>query len=447
MNKSTGFLALEDVFLNYSPIADRGTITAPTDPRTDGTRQLYSAQQWGKNSIFINTDSRSYRDIRIKTPTANADDTTAPRANNASRTYFGATQLTWLKQTLLAAQNAGTVWKFVSISDPIDQLGPIGGVFSPTPLTGVNSDGGKSTMGGYRAERNALLKYIADNKITNVVFLSADDHQNRINEVTYSPTGQTETQTSYVKVPYDFSIVAGPLGATGPDSITDHTFSNIKAIADSLATAQTNAGIEALGLQGYPGLRNVTRVGDPSADTLRQPVDFYSPDTFNFNVLDVDATGKTLTVSSVGMNSTAQNAAIEYANGPQAQTIFSFNIDSAIDAVALVPANVSVTRSGFVLDRSTGKFTQQVTLKNTGSTAVSGSVALALDSLSANATLANSAGVTAATSPSGSPLALVNVGSDNILSPGESATVVLQFTNPTRAAISYTARVLGRLIP
>ena len=100
------------------------------------------------------------------------------------------------------------------MSDPVDQIGPIGS----------GADSGKSYMGGYRAERNALLKFIADHHITNVVFLATDDHQNRINEVTYSPTGQTGLQSTYVKVPFCFSIVAGPLGATGPDAITDHSF-------------------------------------------------------------------------------------------------------------------------------------------------------------------------------------------------------------------------------
>jgi len=75
----------------------------------------------------------------------------------------------------------------------------------------VTSDGGKSWMGGYRAERNALLKFIAHHGIHNVVFLATDDHQNRINELLYSPTGQTGDQTTYIKVPYCFEIVCGPL--------------------------------------------------------------------------------------------------------------------------------------------------------------------------------------------------------------------------------------------
>jgi phosphodiesterase/alkaline phosphatase D-like protein len=104
---------------------ERGLINAPSDPRTNGTRQLYFAQQWGRNAIFINTDCRSYRDIRMKTA-MNADET-GTRANNPNRTMLGATQLAWLEQTLLDAERTGTTWKFINISDPIDQIGPIGG--------------------------------------------------------------------------------------------------------------------------------------------------------------------------------------------------------------------------------------------------------------------------------------------------------------------------------
>jgi phosphodiesterase/alkaline phosphatase D-like protein len=410
MNKSGGFQTLQQVFENYQPMTERGVINVPLDPRTNGTRQLYVAQQWGRNVILINTDCRTYRDIRMKTA-ANADDT-GPRADNPDRTMLGATQLAWLEQTLLAADQAGTTWKFINISDPIDEIGPIGGsltlinpptqaeygtlgsitsivttgatnnattvtvasavglvvgqgvsgtgvpanttitaintdgttfrvnnnctiasgatlALTPAPSTyaPVNNDGGKSWMGGYRAERNTLLKYIADHRIYNVVFLATDDHQNRINELFYSPSGQTGVQASYVKVPYCFEIVCGPLGATGPDLISNHTFSLVKKLADSIANAQTAANLEPIGLAGYPGLHQVRRLGDPQADTLRQPADFYSPDTFNYNVLDVSADGKLLTVTSYGINSTVQNGFVEYdpVNNAE-QALFSFKI-------------------------------------------------------------------------------------------------------------------------
>ena len=45
----------------------------------------------------------------------------------------------------------------------------------------------------------------------------------------------------------------------------------------------------------------------PDADALRQPVDFYSPDTFNYATLDVNADG-TLTVSIFGINVNLANS-------------------------------------------------------------------------------------------------------------------------------------------
>ena len=410
MSKSGGFQALQQVFENYQPMKERGLINAPSDPRTNGTRQLYFAQQWGRNAILINTDCRSYRDIRMKTA-ANADET-GSRADNPNRTMLGATQLVWLEQTLLDAEQAGTTWKFINISDPIDQIGPIGGsltlvnppttadygtlgaitsivttgstnntrtvtvagtvglvvgqgvsgagipvnttistintdgttfsinnnatiatgatlTLTPAPSTyaPVSSDGGKSWMGGYRAERNELLKYIADHRVHNVVFLATDDHQNRINELLYSPNGQTGVQASYVEVPYCLEIVCGPLGATGPDLISNHSFALVKKLADSIANAEIAENLEPIGLAGYHGLQNVRRLGDPQADRLRQAADFYSPDTFNYNVLDVSADGKTLTVTSYGINSTVQNGFVEYdpVNNPE-QELFSFQI-------------------------------------------------------------------------------------------------------------------------
>jgi hypothetical protein len=128
-------------------------------------------------------------------------------------------------------------------------------------------------------------------------------------------------------VPYTFSIVCGPLGATGPDLFLNHNFASVKGAADLIANAQSAAGIDPIGLEGYPGLHSLFRDGDPTAATAPQAVDFYSPDTFNFSVLDVSNSGKTLTVTSVGMNSTAQNSATEPGSGQAAHTIFSFQID------------------------------------------------------------------------------------------------------------------------
>jgi hypothetical protein len=104
--------------------------------------------------------------------------------------------------------------------------------------------------------------------------------------------------------------------------------------------------------------------------------------------------------------------------------------------------NVQVTRSGYVRDRRTGTYAQQVTITNNTTGALTGPFYVALDSLSTNATLANPTGTTATYAPLNAPYILVPGAS---LAPGASASVSLQFTNPTNAAISYTTRTLNSI--
>jgi alkaline phosphatase D len=49
----------------------------------------------------------------------------------------------------------------------------------------------------------------------------------------------------------------------------------------------------------FPSLANISREGDGDADRLRRPVDFYSPGTFNYVVLDIGRDGRTLSVDTV----------------------------------------------------------------------------------------------------------------------------------------------------
>jgi uncharacterized protein YjiK/phosphodiesterase/alkaline phosphatase D-like protein len=328
INQTAGFKSLIQAYTDYQPIKEK-LVVAPDDARSNGTQQLYNSQQWGQNVLYINTDTRSYRDVRLKTTDAagviTTTDDTGARADNPDRTLLGKTQLAWLKQNLLDAQKNGTAWKFVAISDPIDQLGAIGS----------GADGGKSWIGGYRAERNELLKFIADNGIKNVVFLSCDDHQNRINELTY--LDNINDPTSIRVLPSALSIVDGPIGATGPDGITDHSFANIKALADKLAAKQTTDKVNPIGLDpNFAGLKNVYREGDPNADTNRQAADFYSPDTFNYTTFDVSADGKTLNVAVQGINSYAANTFQEPSATNPVRTILSFSLDADVPPTQVV---------------------------------------------------------------------------------------------------------------
>src|SRR5262245_13842745 len=332
MHNTAGFKTLEQAYTDYQPVRVE-TVSAPNDPRSDGTQKLYFAQQWGANTIFLNVDDRTNRDIRLRN--AGGDDTGA-RADNPNRTMLGATELQWLEQSLLGAQQQGIVWKIVATSSPIDQIGAIGS----------GSDGGKSWIGGYRAERNALLKFIADNHIDHVVFFSTDDHQLRVNELGYFTQFTTNSlgysapvQSSYTRVPGAVSIVAGPIGATGPDTITDHSFASIKALADALIAQETANGVDPIGLDAAcPGLKNVTREGDPNAGTAPSAFDFYSPDTFNYATLSISADGSTLSVVVKGINSYAVNTFPQPGAANPVRDLLSFQIGLENANVAVAPA-------------------------------------------------------------------------------------------------------------
>jgi hypothetical protein len=111
-----------------------------------------------------------------------------------------------------------------------------------------------------------------------------------------------------------------------------------------------------------------------------------------------------------------------------------------------ITSAVTVRRGAFRFDRRTGRYTQAVTLTNESGAALSGAMALVLDGLSPTAALANSAGTAQCAAPvanQGSPYVEVNIGSDLVLSAGETATVVLEFANPSNHPITYTLRILA----
>ena len=83
---------------------------------------------------------------------------------------------------------------------------------------------------------------------------------------------------------------------------------------------------------------------------------------------------------------------------------------------------------------------QTDTLTNNSANTITGPISLVLDSLSADATLFNATGSTDTLElPAGSPYINTVV----TLAPGQSVGVQMQFTDPTRGAITYNTRVLA----
>jgi hypothetical protein len=108
------------------------------------------------------------------------------------------------------------------------------------------------------------------------------------------------------------------------------------------------------------------------------------------------------------------------------------NWQSYISSLATnVSGQVSVTQTGFARNHATGLWVSTVTVKNTGGSSIAGPLEVVLTSLTAGVTMTNNTGTFG-----GSPYITVSTGS---LAPGASASVSIQFANPSNGFIGYTA--------
>jgi hypothetical protein len=120
-----------------------------------------------------------------------------------------------------------------------------------------------------------------------------------------------------------------------------------------------------------------------------------------------------------------------YGAPPYSATVIKFKTNPATE--------LSLKYNGFVLNRRTNRVVQTVSVKNKGTEPIVGPIYLALDGLSSNTALANAAGATSRTLPTGSPYVLVT---QSGLAPNASATVALEFMPPSSGGITYTARAI-----
>jgi hypothetical protein len=114
----------------------------------------------------------------------------------------------------------------------------------------------------------------------------------------------------------------------------------------------------------------------------------------------------------------------------------------ALPAVDVTP-QTRITRGGSRLNRTTQRYVQTLTVRNASAQPITGPVSIVFDQLSFNASLFATTGATAIVAPLGSPYVILNVGSDGILSPGETVTYNLEFTNATNGPVTYNTRVLA----
>jgi uncharacterized cupredoxin-like copper-binding protein len=149
------------------------------------------------------------------------------------------------------------------------------------------------------------------------------------------------------------------------------------------------------------------------------------------NDLTVDAGSQAVSTGTASTGSSSTLALTLQADGT-----VSFKSPCAVDATS----SVAVTRGGIRYNFATGRFAQGVTITNMGTASIGGPVSLVVDNLSSNASLYSPTGSTGCAAPLGSPYVTV---STSDLAPGASASTTLQFTDPTKTAVTYNTRVLA----
>ncbi|NRR31591.1 ExeM/NucH family extracellular endonuclease [Oxalobacteraceae bacterium] len=122
--------------------------------------------------------------------------------------------------------------------------------------------------------------------------------------------------------------------------------------------------------------------------------------------------------------------ALPYRASDHDPVIISLNLQPAY---ADVSASLLRANSGLAYNRATGRFTGTLSLSNTGATPLSGPFQVVFEGLTAGVSLANATG-----SHAGASYITVNAAS---LAPGATLTLPLNFINPAKASINYTARI------
>lgn len=168
--------------------------------RHPGERErVYSAFRYGPLLDIFRIDKRSYRGINSKNDQAEPGPDTA---------FLGDAQKRWLKQSLLGSN---ATWKVIASDMPIGLVVRDGDRFE----NGANGDG---PVRGREFDIAEILRFVRDNRIRNVVWLTADVHYCAAHY--YDPN-----RAQFQEFAPFWEFVSGPLnaGTFGPGEL-DNTF-------------------------------------------------------------------------------------------------------------------------------------------------------------------------------------------------------------------------------
>lgn len=252
-------------FREYMPIS--GDDANGYDAVDENDEQMYRAFRWGADIDLIILDERTYRDgsaadactadsagqpdpipgladpaapedVRVLREFVGLDATLPPEClatiNDASRTMLGEAQMEFLRERL---SSSDATWKIIVNSVPVQSLLAL-------PY---------DRWEGYAAERRAMLEFIRDERISNVVFLTTDFHANIFGPVRIDPFSDDPAVA--------YEAVAGPI-ATAPlrVDIADVLGEAAAGVLDSFFTGVAKVDCAQLNSYAY-GLVEVSEDG------------------------------------------------------------------------------------------------------------------------------------------------------------------------------------------
>lgn len=186
-----------NAFLNYSPLDGYNN----NDTGNDRDKHIYRSFNWGKDLDLFLIDARSYRSQNHLADTP-----------DSNKTMLGDNQLEWLKQGL---SNSNATWKIISSDVPMSI--PAG---SNTSILGTDgwANGNETTnysyYTGFERELTDLLRFIEDQGIKNIVFITTDVHFPAFIKYDFDLNDDGNMTEVY-------ELISGPLSAFRTTSLAD----------------------------------------------------------------------------------------------------------------------------------------------------------------------------------------------------------------------------------
>lgn len=259
------------------------------------------------------------------------------------------------------------------------------------------------------------------------------------------------TGTNYNGSTYQASFVipsnyAGPLTLT-PD-IVDSNSNPIEGVGITISVSPTTAPLSLTLVEGtFNHLLSATATARVYVTgnyanglqlDLTSSVTGTTYTSSNNQVLTVDTEGN--------VQAKAFGTAVVVVQNGGLKVFASFDVEDPANPLPPqdLTSGLTITRSGYRVDRTTGYFVQTVQITNGQTVPVIGPMYFAVTGLPGGVTLANS-GSTKNIPPVGSPYVTLSTPDGITLQPGASLNLTLQFLDPSRARINYTPKVFRTL--